>query len=367
MADPLDPVELRHTLHSLPELMFEEFRTTEVLYSNISKLKGIKILRPLETGLIVEYTVNKGGYFLIRADIDALPIKEETSVPFSSQNNCMHACGHDIHTSILYGLLKHVVENKINRNILFLFQPGEEGGGGAERVINTRVLENYYIEKAFALHVTDEYEKGVIASTPGILFASSFEVDIEFLGKSAHVAFPENGKNAFEALILFLGRVKELISTESEKIIFGYGKITSGSVRNIVPAYAKIEATLRTLSRKKSEAFFEKIRIILSGIEKETGVKFNTIPGSLYTEVDVDKELFEKYRHSLSGKYKLIDCGYKMTGEDFGFISKLYPSFMFWLGTSTGEKFGLHNPKFIPDDSIINLGIDIYKVILKED
>jgi N-acetyldiaminopimelate deacetylase len=192
-------------------------------------------------------------------------------------------------------------------------------------------------------------------------------VDIEFLGKSAHVAFPENGKNAFEALILFLGRVKELISTESEKIIFGYGKITSGSVRNIVPAYAKIEATLRTLSRKKSEAFFEKIRIILSGIEKETGVKFNTIPGSLYTEVDVDKELFEKYRHSLSGKYKLIDCGYKMTGEDFGFISKLYPSFMFWLGTSTGEKFGLHNPKFIPDDSIINLGIDIYKVILKED
>ncbi|MDR3610416.1 MAG: amidohydrolase [Ignavibacteriaceae bacterium] len=366
MADILTPAELRHTLHQFPELMFEEYKTTKILLENISGMDNIKILRPLETGLIAEYKVNDGDYYLFRADIDALPIKEETETPFASMNNFMHACGHDVHTSILYGLLWHVVNNKINKNILFLFQPGEEGGGGAEKIINSGVLNNYNIKKAFALHVTDEYEQGTIASTPGILFASAYEVDIEFFGKSAHVAFPENGKNAFEALTLFLSRVKDLIKEEKEKVIFGYGRIESGEVRNIIPAYAKIEATIRTLSRAKSEAFFNKIIVLLGTIEKETGIKCTISAGSLYTEVEVDKPLFEECKKALSGKFKFIDCSYKMTGEDFGFISKLYPSFMFWLGTRTEVEFGLHNPKFIPDDSVITKGIDIFKVILNE-
>jgi N-acetyldiaminopimelate deacetylase len=366
MAVMLDPVKLRHTLHKFPELMFEEFKTTETLIKSIEGMNNIKTLRPLETGLIAEYKVNDGNFYLFRADIDALPIKEETGVSFASMNNLMHACGHDVHTSILYGLLKHVVLNKINKNILFLFQPGEEGGGGAERIINSGILNNYNIDKAFALHVTDEYEKGIIASTPGILFASAFEIDIEFFGTSAHVAFPENGKNAFEALMLFLNKVKELVNEQSEKIIFGYGKITSGDVRNIIPAYARIEATLRTLSRKKSEAFFNKIKSLLGTIERESGIKYKITTGSLYTEVDVNKKLYEQCRKALTGKYEFIDCGYKMTGEDFGFISKLYPSFMFWLGTRTEAQFGLHNPKFLPDDSIISKGIDIFNVILNE-
>ena len=366
MAVMLDPVELRHTLHKSPELMFEEFKTTEILIKNIEEINNIKILRPLASGLIAEYKVNDGNFYLFRADIDALPIKEETGVSFASTNNLMHACGHDVHTSILYGLLQYVIQHKINRNILFLFQPGEEGGGGAEQIINSGVLNNFNIEKAFALHVTDEYKEGVIASTPGILFASAFEIDIEFFGSSAHVAFPAKGRNAFEALVLFLTRVNKLVNEESEKIIFGYGKIKSGDVRNIIPAYAKIEATLRTLSRKKSEAFLNKIISLLGTIENEYGIKYKITTGSLYTEVDIDKTLYEHCRKALTGKYEFIDCGYKMTGEDFGFISKLFPSFMFWLGTRTDVQYGLHNPKFLPDDSIISKGIDIFKVILNE-
>jgi N-acetyldiaminopimelate deacetylase len=361
-----DPIELRHSLHQFPELMFQEHRTTEILIKSIEGFNNIKILRPLETGLIAEYRVNEGNFYLFRADIDALPITEETGVSFASTNNLMHACGHDVHTSILYGLLRHVVKNKINKNILFLFQPGEEGGGGAEQIINSGILNNYNIEKAFALHVTDEYDSGVVASTPGILFASAFELDIEFFGTSAHVAFPENGKNAFEGLIHFLTKVNKLVNEQSEKTIFGYGRITSGNVRNIVPGYAKIEATLRTLSRKKSEVFLNKIISLLGTIEQESGIKYKITTGSLYTEVDVDKKLYEQCRKALTGKFEFINCGYKMTGEDFGFISKLYPSFMFWLGTRTNEQHGLHNPKFLPDDSIINKGIDIFNVILNE-
>ena len=366
MSGLIEPSELRHQIHSYPELMFDEIMTTRLLVENISKISGVTLFRPLETGLLVEYRVNEGGFLLFRADIDALPIKEETGISYSSQNNYMHACGHDVHTSILYGFLRYAVENKVNRNILFLFQPGEEGGGGAEKIIKSGILNNYTIDNAFALHVTDEYKLGEIASSPGTLFASAFELDIEFTGKSAHVAFPENGKNAFEALVLFLGKVKNLVKQEEERVIFGYGKIESGSVRNIVPGHAKIEATLRALSRNKCQIFLGKINELLNDVEKETGVMCKLTTGSLYTEVVVDKTLYEQCRKILSGKYEFIDCGYKMTGEDFGFISKLYPSFMFWLGTCTGEQFGLHNPKFLPEDSIINTGIEIYKAILNE-
>jgi N-acetyldiaminopimelate deacetylase len=362
----LSPKEIRHLLHQTPELMFEEFNTTKILLDNIEKFGSVKIHRPLETGLVAEYTVNNGDYLLFRADIDALPVKEETGVVFSSKNNNMHACGHDVHTSILYGFLKFVIENKIDKNILFLFQPGEEAGGGAKRIIDSGILDNYNITQAFALHVTDEYPEGTIASTAGVLFASAFEIDIEIFGKSAHVAFPENGIHSFNALRILLDKIDKILKTAEEKIIFGYGKIVSGTIRNIIPAYTRAECTIRTLNSDKSIQFFEKIKTILEEIKREMGIDYLIIEGSLYSEVVVDKLLFDKYEKILSGYYNFIDCGYKMTGEDFGFFSKKYPSFMFWLGTSNGEKYGLHTPKYFPQDSAIDIGIEIFRKLLEK-
>ena len=360
----MEPVELRHKLHQIPELMFREFETTRILKDAVSTLKGIKIHQPLETGLLVEYTVNEKPYFLFRADIDALPIKEETNFKFSSLNNYMHACGHDVHTSILYGFLKYIVENKIQQNILFLFQPAEEGGGGAKKIIESGVLNKFNIKNAFALHVTDEYEFGTIASTNGELFASALEADVEIFGKSAHVAFPENGIHSFNALREFLDEVDKLLAEKKEKIVFGYGKILSGEIRNIIPQYTRAECTIRTLCMEKSVGFFNELTEILEKIKQKTKINYKFTQGPLYSEVIVDKNLYEKYSKILSQNFNFIDCGYKMTGEDFGYFTKLYPSFMFWLGTSKGQKFGLHNPKFLPDDSIIDVGIEIYKKIV---
>jgi hypothetical protein len=153
--------------------MFNEFETTKLLEENLSKLDGIKIHKPLETGLVAEYKVNDGPYLLFRADIDALPIKEETGAEFASKNDCMHACGHDVHTSILYGFTEYVTKSKIDKNILFLFQPGEEAGGGAEKVIDSGILDKFNITNAFALHVTDEYDKPVVIE--------EMDVDLDFL------------------------------------------------------------------------------------------------------------------------------------------------------------------------------------------
>ncbi len=363
----ISPIALRHKLHQNPEISFHEFKTTELIIESVKNLpnsNNIKIHTPYKTGLIVEYKAGNGNFHLFRADIDALPIKEENEVSFKSRNSYMHACGHDVHTSILYSFLQYVLKNKIKKNILFLFQPAEESGGGAMEFYNTGIFKNYKIQDAFALHVTDEYPFGTIASTNGVLFASSLEVDIDFHGINSHVAFPQKGKNAFNALRLFLDAVDKLPKDISKPLVFGAGKISAGEIRNILPGYARLEGTMRGLSSKELLIFFSQIEIILNGIEKITGVKIRIEKGAHYPEVIINSNLFGKLSKSLSKVYNFIDCGYKMTGEDFGFFSQKFPSFMFWLGTSNGAKYGLHNPKFLPNDKIIEVGRSIYSEIL---
>jgi N-acetyldiaminopimelate deacetylase len=360
----LTPIELRHKLHQIPELMFKEFQTTSLLLDTINELPSINIYRPLETGLIVEYTVNDGDYILFRADIDALPIKEETGISFASTNQNMHACGHDVHSSILYGFLNYVVESKIDKNIIFIFQPAEEGGGGAEKIIANGILKQFNIKSAFALHVTDEYLAGTIASTSGVLFATAMEINIQFIGKSAHIVFPKEGRNAFNALRLFFDEADKIPIDSDHPFLLGLGKIYSGTARNILPSNAYVEGTIRSLESVVSEELIIQLKNILNKIKDTTGVDYNFRKGSFYKEVIVDENLFDKYSKVLSKDFNFIDCGYKMTGEDFGYFSHLYPSFMFWLGTSKGERHGLHHPKFLPYDSNIEIGINAFKKIL---
>lgn len=363
----LKPVDLRHYLHANPELMFQEFKTTKILIDNISGLEGIKIHRPLETGLVAEYTVNSGPYLLFRGDIDALPIKEDTGYPWKSNNDYMHACGHDVHTSALYGFLLNVVEKRPDQNLLFLFQPAEEGGGGAVKTIESGVFDSFNISKAIALHVTDDYKRGEIATSPGVLFASACEINIEFRGKSAHVAFPEKGINSFDGLRSFLDKIQAWLKNQNERLIFGYGKVESGVARNIIPYYTKAECTLRALSFEKNMEFLEKVSELLKQTEAETGVKAEILRGPAFSEVVVDEKVYNECVPALSSKFKVIDCGSKMTGEDFGFISKKYPSLMFWIGTSNGENHGLHTPHFLPADDSIQDCIDAFSLILNKE
>ena len=364
----ISPIQLRHKLHQNPELAFNEFETTKLLLEQIKNLPGadkLKIHTPFLTGLLVEYKVNNDSFLLFRADIDALPIKEENEIEFKSTNEFMHACGHDVHTSILYSFLIDVLEKNPAQNILFLFQPAEEAGGGAMEFYNTGIFNQFEIKNAFALHVTDEYMEGTIASTSGVLFASALEIDIEFIGESAHVAFPDAGKNAFNVLRKFLDKNDQLSEKYKESILFGIGKYYAGDVRNISPGYAKLEGSIRGKSGGEVNEFLGKIDTILKNIKTEIGVDYKITKGSHYPEVIVDDQLFKKFSSVLSKEYDFIDCGSKMTGEDFGFFSQKFPSFMFWLGTSKGERHGLHNPKFLSPDEMIEIGKEVFLTILK--
>lgn len=368
----LNPYEIRHVIHKNPELSAQEYETTQLLEKNIKELsqyynESLKIYKPLQTGLIVEYApLNSNEYLLFRADIDALNIQEETDVEFKSKNDFMHACGHDVHTAILYGFLVNILEKQIKKNILFLFQPAEESGGGAEKILKSGILEKFNIKNAFALHVTDEYPLGTVATTAGVMFASSMEIFIDFHGKASHLAFPQNSKNALNALRLFLDSIEKIPKDPMVPFVFGIGKVSAGRAINIVPDKANLEGSVRTTDSKKTLEYFQNLKDILKGIFQITGVDFSISQGSFYTEVLNDRELFNTFSHKLSEKFKFVDCGLKMTAEDFGFFSKKYKSLMCWLGTSKGEHFGLHTPKFLPPDEAIDLGVKLFETFLEE-
>jgi len=364
----ISPIELRHLLHQNPELAYQEFQTTKLIIDAVSALpkfdKRFTIHTPMQTGVLVEYKVNDGNYLLFRADIDALPICEETLFEFKSKNDYMHACGHDVHTSILFGLVEFATRENISQNILFLFQPAEESGGGAMKFFATGVFDQFKIDKAFALHVTDEFPKGTIASTSGVLFASALEIDLDFHGRSSHVAFPQNGRNAFNALRMFLDAVDKIPKGIAEATLLGFGKITSGNVRNIVPGNARLEGTVRALSMKGTDEITIRLEKIAAGVQQITDVKIIVTKEAHYPEVIIHDSLFGTLSKLLAEKFTFLDCGFKMTGEDFGYISQQYPSFMFWLGTSIGEQFGLHNPQFLPGDDVIEIGTNAFKELL---
>ena len=366
----ISPVELRHRIHQNPELAMQEFETTKLIIESIkdaAKINNVEIIihRPLKTGLIVEYKQNNDNFTMLRADIDALPTIEQTGCDFSSINDNMHACGHDIHVAALYGFILHVFSKKPNQNYLFLFQPAEEAIGGAKMILETGFLDNYKINKSYAFHVNDDFEKGTIATNDSILFASAMELDIEFFGRSAHVAFPEQGRNAFDAMRLFLDEVNKIPIDINNPIIFGIGKFQSGKVRNIVPDFAKLEGSIRSFEISKSIEYINKLENILKEIEQLTEVSYKIIKGAYYKEVVNSPQLFTEAQNRLSGKMNFEKCDIKMTGEDFGFFAEKYSSLMMWLGTKKDKSYGLHNPKFFPEDSIINDGIEVYKLLIE--
>ncbi len=366
----ITPIELRNLLHQHPELALQEFYTTKLLEKSIKEIAkfnkiNIKIHKPLDTGLVIEYKVNDSSFTLFRADIDALPTVEDTGFEYSSTNGNMHACGHDIHMAILYGFIQHIFESKPNQNFLFIFQPAEEAIGGAKKILDSGILDNFHIDKAFALHVTDDYPEGTIATNSSTLFASALEIDVEFFGKSSHIAFPDKGKNALSALRLFMDNVDKIPQNYVEPIIFGFGKIESGKVRNIIPDYAHLQGSIRSLKLKETYKYIKNLEKILMSIRDTIGVKGKITLGAPYKEVVNSKELFQSSKEKLSD-FNFIECKVKMTGEDFGYFAAKYPSLMFWLGTNTGNDVGLHNPKFLPNESVIAKGINIFKTISKQ-
>ncbi|MDR0595777.1 MAG: N-acetyldiaminopimelate deacetylase [Puniceicoccales bacterium] len=358
----LDLIKIRHDLHQIPEICFEERETSNYLYSIITGLvkgrSGVKIKR-YKTGIVV-YIPGTDPTKTIgwRSDMDGLPIKEETKLPFASKHKeKMHACGHDIHMAVGLGILEQILSKSQKNNFLFVFQPAEEGGGGAKALYDAGVFRKYKIDEIYAMHVSPEYDPGVIATKPGVLFAGSSSIAIEYTGKSGHAATPNKAINAILAASEFIMNVQAIVSRDlnpTKGEVLSFGTINGGTTPNVIAESVKICGNLRALTKETMELAHKRIREIAKGVSESSGAKANVLisTGSYFPGINNGEitKRFVDYVKSRDG-VKFVEAPISMTAEDFGYILYHIPGMMFWLGVGGNEP--LHSNKFSPDEKVI--------------
>ncbi len=367
-VNPSRFVQIRRDLHKIPELGFQEFKTHRYLLDYIASLPQERLeVRTWRTGIIVNVKgtapKRRFGY---RADIDGLPITEDTGYDFRSEHpGFMHACGHDLHMSIGLGLLTHFAQRPIRDNLTFIFQPAEEGPGGAKPMLECEELRDWMPDEIFALHIAPEYPVGTVATKPGILFANTSELFITLTGKGGHAAFPHNANDMVIAACQLVGQLQTVISRNVNPLdsaVITIGKIDGGTKQNIIAETARLEGTIRTLSAETMSLVKSRIEALVAGMETAFACKAEIDYGANYRQVfneaDVTGQFMNWVRdtdHAVP--LQLIECTEAMTGEDFGYFLEAIPGFMFWLGV--GTPYGLHHAKLEPDERAIDLAIDL--------
>ncbi|WP_338469974.1 N-acetyldiaminopimelate deacetylase [Niallia sp. XMNu-256] len=356
-------VQIRRDLHQIPELGFKEFKTQAYLldYLQMLPLERIQI-RKWETGLFVKVNgTNPTKMIGYRADMDGLPIKEETRLPFKSIHETnMHACGHDFHMSIALGVLTHFVHYPIKDDLLFIFQPAEEAPGGAEPMLKSDVMKEWWPDMIMALHIAPEYPVGSIALKEGLLFANTSELFIDFKGKGGHAAHPHLTNDMTVAACTLVTQLQSIVSRNVDPLdsaVITVGKITSGTVQNIISEHARLEGTIRTFSVELMQHLQRRILDMVKGIEVGFQCEATVDFGALYIEVYNHEILTREFIDFVEQEteVKVIACKEAMTGEDFGFMVREIPGFMFWLGVESD--YGLHHAKLLPNEEAIGVAI----------
>ncbi len=369
--------ELRKKLHENPETAYEEFKTSEILETFINEIiSGINtftIYKPFKTSLIVVYNgAEKEAYTILRADMDALSISESSLNPvFSLNEGKMHACGHDIHMTSLTGAIKYVAETRPEKNVIFVFQPGEEGAGGAEGLINTGFFDKYNIKRAFALHVTDDYPIGTIASKENVIFAMPREINITFSGKASHAAFPQNGNDALTSAANFLSSIHGILSksvNQMEAFLFHIGKIEGGEARNVVASSVKLYGTMRALSEEMMNRCEKIVVKAAENIAEISGcrAKYESLGEYLPLINSSDAvEMIKKSAQSQMIDYQEAEI--KLVGEDFCYFTKKFGGAIFWLGSRENNKIpvSLHSADFFPSEKVIPYAVNIYSFLIE--
>lgn len=358
-------VQIRRELHQIPELGYKEYKTQSYILEYLSTLpQGRMEMKTWRTGILVKVRgYNPSQIIGYRADIDGLPIKEETGLSFESIHpDTMHACGHDFHMSIALGVLTNIVNDPVKDDVLFIFQPAEEGPGGAEPMLNSTEMKEWKPDVILALHIAPEYPVGSIALKPGLLFANTSELFIDLKGKGGHAAYPHQTNDMVITACSLVTQLQTIVSRNIDPLdsaVVTIGKITGGTVQNIIAENARIEGTIRTLSSESMMRVRERVQELVKGIEIGYACQCTIDFGSSYYQVFNEEKATREFMDFVEKNtdVQVIECKEAMTGEDFGYMIKDIPGFMFWLGVDSS--FGLHHNKLNPNEEAIDVAINM--------
>lgn len=366
-------IQIRRELHQIPELGFEEFKTNMYINKFLKKLNIDAYEKTAETGILAYFKGQEGDKTVaFRADIDALPILEKTDAPYSSfHKGKMHACGHDGHTAILLGLAKYLSFNKskIRDNILLIFQPAEEGPGGAEIIIKDKVLKRYNVNSIYGLHLYPDIEEGKVGVKSGPIMAQTGEFDIFIKGKSGHGAMPHNAKDSIVIASELVGSLQQIVSRNLDPIepaVITIGRIEGGERRNVIAGEVVMEGTMRAFNESVYKKIKRKMTIIAKSLAMAHDCEIDIVYRDMYPYVNNDNKLTDNFIEAI-GRENVEIVKPQMTAEDFSYYQREVPGLFFFLGVRNEEKdfiYSLHNSKFNFSEEVLLTGIQTYIKIL---
>ena len=368
--------EWRQDLHAHPELGFEEHRTSDFVASKLEEF-GIEVHREIgKTGVVgVLRQGNETRSIGLRADMDALPISETNEFSHKSKNSGkMHACGHDGHTVMLLAAAKYLAESRsFSGQVNFIFQPAEEGLGGAKAMIDDGLFDKFPCDRVYAMHNGPGIAVGKFASVPGIRTAAGAFFDIKVIGKGGHGAFPQFAIDPITIAAEIIGAIQTIISrttSPNDSAVLSITKVHAGDAYNVIPESAMLSGTVRTFAIDKMQEIERQMISISEGISKAHGgtalVEFNTLFLPVLNEEEAT-DLATEVCRDMVGQDNVITTGSAGTGsEDFSFMSNEVPGCYVIIGNGEDSN-ALHNPNFdFNDEALVYGGSFFARVIEKE-
>ena len=365
----------REHLHAHPELSFEEHKTSDFVISKLNELgiSGNKIGNTGVTALIMgEHHSLQDNFVGLRADLDALPIQEENDVSYKSlTNGKMHACGHDVHTSILLGVAEilYSKRNELKHPIKLIFQPGEEKNpGGASILINEGVLLNPSVSKMYALHVFPEMESGKVGFKDGLYMASCDEIYMTIYGKGGHGAMPHQCIDPILIGANIVTSLQQIVSRSCDPktpCVLSFGHFEGLGATNVIPSIVHLKGTFRTMDEDWREKALDLIKNQATSIADTFGGKIDVEISRGYPCLINNEDLTLKLKLKAAeflGNQNVEELPIRLTSEDFAFYSQEIPVCFVRLGVgniSKGITYGVHHPRFDIDKSALITGMQL--------
>ncbi len=361
-------------LHQHPELSYEEFKTADFVAQQLSVL-GIEFEKGIAgTGVVAiirgDHHAENQSCVGLRADLDALPIQEENEVDYASKNpGVMHACGHDVHTSILLGTAEilYSLRNELPAPVKLIFQPGEEKNpGGASLMIEAGVLQNPPVKSMFGLHVFPEMEVGNVGFREGLYMASCDEIYMTIHGKGGHGAMPHQCVDPILIGAHLVTSLQQIVSRSCDpKIpcVLSFGVFEGLGATNVIPSTVKLEGTFRTMDEPWRATALELIQKQAELIAASFGGSVDVEVSKGYPFLENDPATTSELRQKaidFFGKEHVEALPIRLTAEDFAFYSQRVPVCFFRLGVRNEQKgitFGVHHPKFDIDSEALLIGM----------
>ena len=370
-----DMAEWRRHLHQYPELGRECYKTAEYVTERLKEFGITEIHSGYASSGLVAIIEGKapGRTIGLRADMDALPIKENTGLSYSSKNEgVMHACGHDGHTAMLLGAARYLAETRnFSGRVALIFQPDEEATGGAKAMVEEGIIEQFLIDEVYALHNIPGHDVGVMYTRSGPIMAGADSFSVEIKGKGGHAAYPHEVKDPIVAALSIAQAFQSIVSRNnipSDDLVISITQVHSGTTDNVIPEIAYLNGTVRTFDLSVQEMVIERMEKIISGFAMsfEVDAKLNYEKGYPPTinHDDATNFAIEVAKDVCGSDQVLTSVGKEMGAEDFSYMLEKRPGAYLFLGI--GEAAGLHNSNYDFNDAAAPVGASFFARLIEK-